>query len=385
MIGGNAMAEIHFKAFLSCSFAKEDSEVIDYFRKLVQAFDIEPLVYDYQEVGRLSDKIKENIANSDCLIAIATQRKRVADSERWTCSDWIQQEIALAHSYSKPIAIFVEEGVLIDGLIAMEERRETFTREDLGKGSEKITKFLFALHKHLEATYEAGLLHVPGLLRHYIRSRLEVLSSDSTVERTEILMESLVDSLEATFHSIELEESTPGLSVKPKDFNFKCMEKPSHVKVEVARVMETDHKFFWKILFSPPLKIGERVRYAYKEVLPNYRPYTYEELIKRIEAGTYEYVEPKCEGCEWTIVYPTYELRHEFELPENYEIEKYHSDVVIGPAKTKTEGEAKRISEGNMFVAERMFDKWVLKLTVSKPLLNHTYYTYYVPARVQEK
>lgn len=385
MIEGNAMAEIHFKAFMSCSFAQEDCEVMDYFRKLLQAFDIEPLVYDYQEVTRLGDKIKENIAKSDCLIAIATRRKRVADSDRWTCSDWIQQEIAVAHSYGKPIAIFVEEGVLIDGLIAMEERRETFIKADLGKSSEKIVKFLFSLHKHLEATYEAGLLHAPGLLRHYIRSRLEMLSPESTIERTEILMESLVDGLEATSHSIELEETTPGLSVKPKEFDFKCMERPSNVTVEVERAMDTTYRFLWKIKFTPPLKQGERIRYAYKEVLANYRPYTYEELIGRIQAGTYEYDEPKCEACEWTIAYPTYELRHEFEFPENYEIEKFHTNVVIGPARIKAEGEAKRIREGNMFVAERMFDKWVLKLTVPKPLLNHTYYTYYVPAKVQPK
>ena len=377
------MAEIHFKAFLSCSFASEDREIIDYFTKLVQAFDIEPLVYDYQEVGRLGDKVKENITKSDCLIAIVTRRRRVADSDRWTSSDWIQQEIALAHAYGKPIAIFIEEGVVIDGLIAMEERRETFGRADLRKGNEKIAKFLFALHKHLEVTYETGLLHVPGLLRHYIHSKIEMFSSDSTVERTEILMESLADALEATFHSIELEETTPGLSIKPKEFDFKCLEKPSHVKVEVARVMETTYRFFWKILFSPPLQKGERVRYAFKEVLPNYRPYTYEELIQRIEAGTYEYDEPKCEACEWTIAYPTYELRHEFEFPENYEIEKSFPNVVIGQAKVKAEAESRRMREGNMFLAEKMFDKWVLKLKVPKPLLNHTYYTYYVPARLQ--
>jgi hypothetical protein len=377
------MAEIYFKAFLSCSFSREDREIIDYFKKLIQAFDIEPLVYDYQEVGRLGDKIKENITKSDCLIAIVTRRKKVLDSDHWISSNWIQQEIAMAHGYGKPIAIFVEEGVAIDGLIAMEERRETFTRADLRKGSEKIAKFLFALHKHLEATYESGLLHVPGLLRHYIHSKLDMPSSDSTIERTEILMESLVDALEATSHSIELEETTPGLSVKPKEFDFKCMEKPSHVKVEVERVIDTTYKFFWKILFSPPLQKGERVRYAFKEVLPNYRPYTYEELIQRIEAGTYEYNEPKCEACEWTIAYPTYELRHEFEFPAKYEIEKSFPNVVIGQAKIKAEAEAKRIREGNMFLAEKMFDKWVLKLVIPKPLLNHTYYTYYVPARLQ--
>ena len=55
------MAEVIFKAFLSCSLASEDNEVVDLFKKLVRSFDIESEIYDYQEIGRLPDKVKEKI------------------------------------------------------------------------------------------------------------------------------------------------------------------------------------------------------------------------------------------------------------------------------------------------------------------------------------
>ena len=71
------MAEIHFKAFLSCSFAEEDRDIIDFFKKIIQSFNITPLVYDYQEIGRLTDKVKENIIQSDCLIAILTRKNKI--------------------------------------------------------------------------------------------------------------------------------------------------------------------------------------------------------------------------------------------------------------------------------------------------------------------
>jgi len=375
------MAEIRFKAFLSCSFTEEDKEVIDFFKRMIAAFDINHTIYDYQEIGRISNKVKESIIKSDCLIAIATRRNKIEGSDYWTCSDWIQHEIALANAFSKPIAIFVEEGVKIEGLIAMEERRERFDRHNLLKNIDKITTFLFKLRDHLESTYQTGILEAPVLLRHYIHAREEILSRELTVERTEILMESLIDGLEATHHYVELEEATPGLSIKPQEFDFKCIEKPSGTKVDPIIVLNMDYKFFWKILFNPPLKKGEKVKYTFKETRPNYRPYTYEELMERIKKGTYEYKGPVCEACEWTITYPTYELQNEFGFPENYEIENYYPDVVMGAAKLKAENEIKRIKEGNMFTAEKMFDKWILKLTIPKPLQNHTYYTYYAPPK----
>ncbi len=375
------MAEIHFKAFLSCSLADEDKEVIEFFEKMVKSFNIEPKIYDYQEVGRIPDQVKENIIKSDCLIAIATRRKRIEGSDYWACPDWIQHELALGNAYNKPIAIFLEQGVKIEGLIAMEGRREKFTRKNLIGNIDKITTFLFNLRKHLESVYQTGTLQAPVLLRHYIHTKEEMLSKEVTVARTEILMESLIDELEATYHYIDLEETTPGLSVKSRKFEFRCKEMPSGTTVEPVIVLNTDYKFFWKVLFSPPLKKGEKVKYAFKEVAPNYRPYTYDEMLERIKQGTYEYKEPICEACEWTVTYPTYELQSEFEFPENYEIQKYYPYVVIGAVKLKAENEIKRIQEGNMFTAEKMFDKWVLKLKVPKPLQDHTYYTYYVPPK----
>jgi hypothetical protein len=378
------MAKILFKAFVSCSFATEDEDVNDFFKKLIRSFDIEPRSYDYQEIGRIPDKVKENIIKSDCMIAIATRRKRVEGTDFWSCSDWVQHEITLASAFGKPVVIFVEDGVNIEGLIAMSERRQIFRRDNLVKDIDKIASFLFNLRDHLESTYQAESLQLPVLIRHYVHVNENMLSRELTTTRCEVLMESLIDNLEATHHSIELEETTPGVSLKPRHFDLACREAPSGTKVQQVIVQNTDYKFLWNVVFDPPLKKGQKVRYAFKSVRPNCRPYTHEELTERIARGTYEYKLPVCEACEWHISYPTAELTFVSEFPEGYEIRDFYPDVKIGKARLAAENELKRIKEGNLFAAEEIFDKWVLSLKVPRPLLDHTYYVYYTPPRASE-
>ena len=373
------MFEGKYNVFLSCSIDEADKDVVDFFKKMISSFEMDPLVYDYSEIGGLTDKIKEKIKKSDCVIALITRRDKIEGSNQWSGPAWVQHEITLGHAFNKPVAVFVEDGVVIEGLIEREERRVTFKRNDLLGEIDKISSFLFSLRKHLERMDDSETAVTPYLFRHYMHSRQEICSRDAVIERTEICIESLVDNLKTAYHRIQLEELTEGLSVKPSEFAFKCLEHPPRNKVEHQILVSTEDIFSWQINFDPPLNKGERVTYAYKKVVPLYNPYTYEELMQRIEAGTYEYNEPKCEACEWLVIYPTYELRHEFEFPENYEISEYHPEVVVGKEKLKAEDELKRIREQGMFSAEKIFDKWVLKLHVPKPLTNHIYYTYYLP------
>jgi hypothetical protein len=375
------MAEILFRAFLSCSLNSEDAEVVDMFKRLIRSFDIDPLVYDYQELGRVSDKVKEHIIKSDCLIAIATRRKKIEGLDLWACPDWIHHELALAHAYNKPVAIFFEDGVRIEGLIETEERRQKFVRTDLLRDIDKIARFLFSLRTNLESSYEVAKTSAPVLLRHYVHVKEEVRSRDVSIMRCDILMESIVDSLEATHHSNELEDLTPGLSVRPQQFDFVCKEIPSGKRAEPMVVQNTDLKYLWRLNFIPPLTKGDKVKYAFKVVHQNTRPYTHEEAMERVAKETYEYKDPRCEACEWKISYPTAEFFYEIDFPEGYEIIDPFIDVRMGTADLKADHEVQRIKDGQMFSAEKIIDRWTLSLRVPKPLQNHTYYMYYTSPR----
>ena len=375
------MPDILFHAFLSCSLSSEDTEVVDMFKRLIRSFDIDPFVYDYQELGRIPDKVKEHIIKSDCLIAIATRRRKIEGLDLWACPDWIQHEIALAHAYEKSVAIFFEDGVKIEGLLETEERRQKFLRSDLLRDIDKITRFLFSLRTHLESSYQIAKVSAPVLLRHYVHVKEEVRSKDISIMRCDILMESLIDQLEATHHSNELEDLTPGLSVRPQQFDFVCKEIPSGKRAEPVVIQNTDLKYLWRLNFIPSLNKGDKVKYAFKLVHPNTRPHTHEEAMERVAAGTYEYKDPRCEACEWKISYPTAEFFFEIDFPEGYEIIDPFVDVRMGTADLKADHEVQRIKDGQMFSAEKIIDRWTLSLRVPKPLQNHTYYIYYTAPR----
>jgi hypothetical protein len=156
------------------------------------------------------------------------------------------------------------------------------------------------------------------------------------------------------------------------------------MNVTAEVVLDTDDRGLWKVMFDPPLKRGEKVKYAFKVIRPNYRPWTYEEILERIEQGTYEYKEPVCEASEYFLSYPTAELIFDFVFPEGYDIKKCHPNVTIGEARIKAEAELNRIKEGNFFTAEKMYDKWKLSLKIPKPIQGHTYATYYEPPKAAE-
>jgi hypothetical protein len=364
-----------YKAFLSCSFAPEDERLRTFFKELVEALHFQCEVYDYQEIGSLSSKIKEQIVRCDCLIAIVAKREKIEGSNLWSCSDWVHDELALANAYQKPIAIFCEKDVKIEGLIAAEERRQVFTRDQLIDTVPQIVKFLFNLRSYLGSIGSSE----PTMLRHYVHVREDFQSAEILVTRVDVMMESLTDRLDATYHTTEIEDLTPGLSVRPRHFDFVCKESPFGTKVEPEVYRSTERKHIWRLNFTPPLKRGDKVRYAFKYIQQNTRPWTLVEVNQRIKQGTYELKTPICKACDWMINFPTVELRVDVEFPEGYEISDCEVDVKTGEINLSAEQEMRRIRDGAMFTAEKLIDKWSLSLLVPKPLQDHTYFIYYAP------
>ena len=375
------MAEVTFQSFVSCSFQPEDRKLVEFFLRLLRAFRLEPFVYDYQEIGRLSDKVKEHIISRDCLVAIATRRQKIEGSPFWACPDWIQHEVALACAYKKPIAILVEEGVRLEGLIAQEERREVFSREGLIDNIDRITSFLFSMRQNLDHNFQMSQMHIPVLLRHSFHIKEEIRSRQESVLRGEVYMECLADRLEATHHSNDPEDTSQNVSVRSKSFSFLCKEKPDRVSVRADQIIDTDSRNLWNVVFDPPLRKGDKVRYAFKQITSCYRPFTREELEQRISNKTYRYPHPACVASEWNIAYPTAEFSFQIDFPENYDLEKHFLDVRMGEADLKADTEYQRIIQANMFSAEKIIDRWTLALRIPKPLQDHTYYIYYMPPR----
>ena len=105
---------------------------------------------DLQPGTSLWNKLERNIRNNDCVLAILTING--------TRSDLVNQEIATAYNFNKPIIPLVEKGVILKGVLEGKEYIE-FDRENPSKALENATNFLRRFKIKLEnQQFFVGLL-----------------------------------------------------------------------------------------------------------------------------------------------------------------------------------------------------------------------------------
>lgn len=104
-----------FSAFLSASTDPDDRKIVEWFSSLLKEFDIEPIfATHFPEPRPPQDKIEDFIRKSNMFFAVLTRRDKIEGKNLWIGPEWVQNEIAMAHTLRKPIALFVEQHVQID-------------------------------------------------------------------------------------------------------------------------------------------------------------------------------------------------------------------------------------------------------------------------------
>lgn len=118
--------------------------------------------WDMQPGKEISQKVKENIQNSDAFLVILTK-----DGVR---SEWVNQEIGLAYSLGKPIVPLVENGVEVKGVLEGKEYIP-FEMGDLGESINKCFNYIksLKLSKERQDVLSAiGVLVLAGLCLYAI-------------------------------------------------------------------------------------------------------------------------------------------------------------------------------------------------------------------------
>lgn len=302
------MAFIQFKAFLSCSFAPEDKDIVKFFDSYIKSFGLETIKYDYQEPVALSDGIKNNIREADCLIAIATRRHQLIGG-KWICPHWIEHEVVYAHSLRKPVAIFAEEDVQIGGLLACDERYQTFSRNKttLLAQAPYLNRFLMALHNTLEEDFKYSLDTSPLFIRHSVRSREELIDRERFLTNCEIEVECLEDGLSRFDHGFGDIDWLRNPCDAIKNFDFVQLKAPDGVTLRYEKGRNREDPNDWSVVCDPPLRTGQRVTYSFEYLGRNVKSYTREEAQKCIDLRQYWSDNPRC-AVNWDLYTPTKEL-----------------------------------------------------------------------------
>lgn len=171
------------KCFLSGSFSQEDRTDFEWFRKVAEAVELEVLTGEEPSVSPLPETVKSRIRDCDGFIALLTRRDKIEGSDEWRPPAWVEQEFALAYSMNKPMAVFVENGVRVEGLEPHVAKYERFSRDDLSTVAPTIVRYLVVLKNRLSppADSTSDIATLRALLNEMgdIAQRIENASPDS--------------------------------------------------------------------------------------------------------------------------------------------------------------------------------------------------------------
>ncbi|MEW6411872.1 MAG: hypothetical protein AB1483_05295 [Candidatus Zixiibacteriota bacterium] len=367
------MSLLKFRAFMSCSRAPEDKSIVEFFRSYCESFGFEVLIYDWQEPVPLDDGVKSQITSADCVIAVATRKDRL-DSGEWFCSDWIQHEVVFASAICKPVVIFAEQGVKVGGLLDRHERYQPFSREpmELLKQTPYFNKFLMALTRQLESQAVYVDDPSPSVYLKSIKSRDELVSRDIWTTTCEIELQSLVNGLSQSDEGFGDVDWLRFPYEAIRDIEFSVLQAPQGTNMRLDHERSKEDPNVWRVLYEPPLQIGQQVQYAYRYVAERIRPYTLEEAQAAMEAKESWCDSPQC-TVNWDMLVSTGHLISEVVFPPKYKIHNPECLVETLDTHQPVISELDRIREVDGFKIQRFYDKYTLVLSVPKPRIGLRY------------
>lgn len=116
----NIKPEPVYRVFLSRSNWDQDKPLINPIVRRISEWGFEPhtvgLNVRAKNQNNPTPEIKREIAEADCLIAIATPRDFLVKHGMWTAPDWLHGEVGIGFGKEKPIFVIHEESIRLAGL-----------------------------------------------------------------------------------------------------------------------------------------------------------------------------------------------------------------------------------------------------------------------------
>ncbi len=255
------------KAFLSASFDPQDEQMVEWFKKLLNLVGVEPSFADWSEVCPPIDKVRRNIAESDFVIVILSKKEKIDGKNIWKTSNWIQDEIGMAHGLKKPIIAFVEKGVDTSGILKFVTDYLEFERHDLNK---KLLKMIHAIAQASKSPNQFPEYAVQRLTRPTIgftpyidRFVTYLIRVCNDLGDTEVIVRTLTESIDREITKRPQYISHGELSLKFNDLKVGVKSLDEHVvKIEEPKDLDT-HLKRYQIAFYPPIRPGEMAFYSH--------------------------------------------------------------------------------------------------------------------------
>lgn len=118
--------------FFSCSFKKDDQDVVDLVRGVATGQGLECVNVDTGAAPTPPEEVKRLLQNAAGLIAVATRRDALSGGE-YHMPSAVRDEISIAYGLGRPLLLFREEGVRFDGFLTNYGSHLTFDRKEIYK------------------------------------------------------------------------------------------------------------------------------------------------------------------------------------------------------------------------------------------------------------
>lgn len=133
------------RCFLSGSFDEADKDFFRWIEKLLRALEFEVVTGEDAEPRPPLETIHARIQSSTTLLGILSKRDRIDGTEKWKPPQWVADEIAMAFALGKPVAVLVEDGVEVEGLVPAATTYVPVNRDKLMESTPTIVHYLVNL------------------------------------------------------------------------------------------------------------------------------------------------------------------------------------------------------------------------------------------------
>jgi hypothetical protein len=149
-----------FRAFVSRSNRLEDRPIVEPIISQIQKWGFDTHTVGINEIeldkGKVPERIIDEIVKSDCIIAIATPREKLAISNFYNTLTWLHNEVSFAFMDRKLILLIAHNEVKLDGLIGSDKIPVfRYDPNNLANLIQQINNLFPQLRKYLiEETYQ---------------------------------------------------------------------------------------------------------------------------------------------------------------------------------------------------------------------------------------
>jgi hypothetical protein len=356
--------------FISCSFDEKDSDLIEFFTRVVRALRLNPVTAQNPEARPIPEKVTEAVSDSSAVLAILTRRGAPDTENKFNAPEWIQQEMGMAYAFGKPLAILVESGVSLGSLSRATEYVE-FDRERLHESVPKVISLLLSLQSQITPTWGSPPYRLEKQEIHI------VLRADGSYGLSgEFILQAVQDGIRAFDNFL----NTPfGGTYTLEETEISISSPDKRVSCDVLASGKQRVAFEYR--FDPPLKRGEKVEWEIKVDVPHPAiPMTRREIARLIEERQYP-VERMVAIDGWLVVPPTSELEITWEFPPGYLPQEEDIIVQVGAFADGfvLEDELERLRDRKALGRVKLSKGTVLRLKVSRPLSGYLYGICWIP------